>query len=100
MKYIDEFRDATLVKNLVKSISREITQAWTIMEICGGQTHSIMKYGLLDLLPKELNVVHGPGCPVCVTPIEIIDKAIHIALQPNVILASFGDMLRVRNNFV
>lgn len=95
MKYVDEFRDATLVTNLVKSISQEITQAWTIMEICGGQTHSIMKYGLLDLIPKELNVVHGPGCPVCVTPIEIIDKAIYIALQPNVILASFGDMLRV-----
>ncbi len=95
MKFVDEFRDADLVKNLNKGISQEITQPWTIMEICGGQTHSIMKYGLLDLLPKEINIVHGPGCPVCVTPIEVIDKAIYLALQENVILASFGDMLRV-----
>jgi hydrogenase expression/formation protein HypD len=95
MKYVDEFRDEILVKNLVKKISQKTTQPWNIMEICGGQTHSIMKYGLLDLLPKELNVVHGPGCPVCVTPIEMIDKAIYLARQENVILASFGDMLRV-----
>lgn len=95
MKYVDEFRDAELAKKLIKSISQTITQSWSIMEICGGQTHSIMKYGLIDLLPKELNIVHGPGRPVCVTPIEIIDKAIYLASQPNIILVSFGDMLRV-----
>ncbi|PLX10137.1 MAG: hydrogenase formation protein HypD, partial [Marinilabiliales bacterium] len=95
MKYVDEFRDESLVKKLVAGISQKMTQSWSIMEICGGQTHSIMKYGLLDLLPNELNVIHGPGCPVCVTPIEMIDKAIFLSLQPNVIVSSFGDMLRV-----
>lgn len=95
MKYVDEFRDAKLAENIVKGISNKVTRPWNIMEICGGQTHSIMKYGLIDMLPSEINLVHGPGCPVCVTSIEIIDKAIHLALQPNVILVSFGDMMRV-----
>jgi hydrogenase expression/formation protein HypD len=92
---VDEFRDAILVKNLVKGIAQNITRNWTIMEICGGQTHSIMKYSLQDLLPKEINLVHGPGCPVCVTPVEVIDKAIFLAKREDVILSSFGDMLRV-----
>jgi hydrogenase expression/formation protein HypD len=95
MKYVDEFRDAKLVKNLVKEISNKVTQPWSIMEICGGQTHSIMKYGLMDLLPEEITLIHGPGCPVCVTPVEMIDKAIYLATDKNVILVSFGDMLRV-----
>jgi hydrogenase expression/formation protein HypD len=95
MKYVDEFRDAGLVKNLIHGITKELSQSWNIMEICGGQTHSIMKYGLPELLPAGINLVHGPGCPVCVTPIEVIDKAIYLARQPNVILTSFGDMLRV-----
>ncbi len=95
MKYVDEFRDADLVKNLIASIKKKTTKNWNIMEICGGQTHSIMKYGLIDLLPEKINLVHGPGCPVCVTPIEIIDKAIYLAQQSGVILISFGDMLRV-----
>lgn len=95
MKYVNEYRDATLVKNLARAIGEVTTQPWTIMEICGGQTHSIVKYALEDLLPKEISLVHGPGCPVCVTPLETIDKAIAIASTPGVILASFGDMLRV-----
>ncbi|MFA6403355.1 MAG: hydrogenase formation protein HypD [Salinivirgaceae bacterium] len=95
MKYVDEFRDARLVKNLIQEISKKVSQPWNIMEICGGQTHSIMKYGLPGLLPKEINLVHGPGCPVCVTPVAMIDKAIFLASQPNIILVSFGDMLRV-----
>lgn len=95
MKYVSEFRDASLVKNLAKTIRAKVTRPWTIMEICGGQTHSIVKYALEDLLPKEISLVHGPGCPVCVTPLETIDKAIAIASTPGVILTSFGDMLRV-----
>jgi len=95
MKYLDEYRDARLVKAYADKIMEITTASWTIMEICGGQTHSILKYGLEELLPKELNIVHGPGCPVCVTPLEMIDKAIAIALTPGVIFSSFGDMLRV-----
>ncbi|MFN8207641.1 MAG: hydrogenase formation protein HypD [Bacteroidales bacterium] len=95
MKYVSEFRDATLVKNLANAIRAKVTRPWTIMEICGGQTHSIVKYALEDLLPEEISLVHGPGCPVCVTPLETIDKAIAIASTPGVILTSFGDMLRV-----
>lgn len=95
MKHIDEYRDKNLVRNLIRKIEREITQAWTIMEICGGQTHAIMKYGLLELLPGRITMIHGPGCPVCVTPIEHIDKAVALAGHKNIILASFGDMLRV-----
>jgi len=95
MKYVDEYRDAELVKNLAQEIRRAVTRPWTIMEICGGQTHTIMKYGLEELLPDEVKLVHGPGCPVCVTPIETIDKAVTIASIPGVIFTSYGDMLRV-----
>jgi hydrogenase expression/formation protein HypD len=95
MKYLNEYRDARLVKNLAAKIGEITTQHWVIMEICGGQTHTIMKYGLEEILPSELTIVHGPGCPVCVTSLEMIDKAIQIAYQENVILTSFGDMLRV-----
>jgi len=95
MKYLDEYRNAELVKAYAKKIEQVTHNAWTLMEICGGQTHSILKYGLEEILPKELTIVHGPGCPVCVTPLEMIDKAISIALTPGVIFSSFGDMLRV-----
>ena len=95
MKHIDEYRDKKLVDNLVNKIHQTLKNPWTIMEICGGQTHSIMKYNLQELLPDKINLVHGPGCPVCVTPIEIIDKALFIASKEDVILMSFGDMLRV-----
>ena len=95
MRYQSEFRDANLVKGLLTEIKKITTQKWVIMEICGGQTHAIMQYGLDELLPAEIELVHGPGCPVCVTPLELIDKALEIASQPNVIFTSFGDMLRV-----
>jgi len=95
VKFVDEYRDIKTVKALAEKIKSAVTQNWTIMEICGGQTHSIMKYRLQDFLPKEITLVHGPGCPVCVTPLEVIDKAHFIARQENVIMASFGDMLRV-----
>src|ERR1035437_5855024 len=77
------------------AIRSTVTRPWKLMEICGGQTHSIVKYGIDELLPKQVELVHGPGCPVCVTPLELIDKALQIAAQPNVIFCSFGDMLRV-----
>jgi len=95
MKYIDEFRDPELAKNTLAEISRTITQPWVIMEICGGQTHSIKRYGVDQLLPEKIELVHGPGCPVCVTPLEQIDKALAIASHPEVIFTSYGDMLRV-----
>lgn len=95
MKYVDEYRDSALVKRLAAAIARLTTRPWTIMEICGGQTHAIVKFGLDDLLPKAITLVHGPGCPVCVTPAEIIDHAVELALEKKVILCSFGDMLRV-----
>jgi hydrogenase expression/formation protein HypD len=95
LKHIDEYRDKELATNLVRKIESEVTRPWTIMEICGGQTHSIMKYNLQELLPDEITLVHGPGCPVCVTPLEQIDKAITLAYREDTILASFGDMLRV-----
>jgi hydrogenase expression/formation protein HypD len=95
MRYIDEYRDQTAARNYAKLIRQVTTKQWTIMEICGGQTHTIVKYGIEELLPSELTLVHGPGCPVCVTPLETIDKAIAIAARPGVIFASFGDMLRV-----
>lgn len=95
MKYVDEFRDIELVRNLAAGIRKLTTGEWTIMEICGGQTHSIMRYNLEEFLPEKIQLVHGPGCPVCVTPLEIIDKAIHIAQMEDVIFTSFGDMLRV-----
>jgi hydrogenase expression/formation protein HypD len=79
MKYLNEYRDAGLVKNLAQKIREITTQNWVIMEICGGQTHTIMKYGLEEILPPELIIVHGPGCPVCVTSLEMIDKAIQIS---------------------
>lgn len=95
MKYVDEYRDRQLARKVAESIRQRVTKPWTIMEVCGGQTHTIVKSGLPDLLPAEIALVHGPGCPVCVTPIELIDKAVAIASLPNVIFCSFGDMLRV-----
>jgi len=95
VKYIDEYRDKVLVDNLVQQIKKKVSRKWTIMEICGGQTHSIMKYNLLQLLPPEITLIHGPGCPVCVTPVKLIDQAIALGGFSNVILTSFGDMLRV-----
>ena len=95
MKFVDEFRDGESVARIVNAIMRIATRPWTIMEICGGQTHAIVKYGLDQLLPDTLTLIHGPGCPVCVTPAAMIDKAIDIAHQPGVIVASFGDMMRV-----
>lgn len=95
MKYVDEFRDAGLVKNTLDELRGTVTRPWVIMEICGGQTHAIMRYGLDQLLPPEIELVHGPGCPVCVTPLELIDKALAIAARPDVIFTSYGDMLRV-----
>ncbi|HRW76990.1 MAG TPA: hydrogenase formation protein HypD, partial [Saprospiraceae bacterium] len=95
MKYLSEFRDPELVNGYLEALHRMVTRPWTIMEICGGQTHGLVKHGILDLLPKEINMVHGPGCPVCVTPLGLIDEAIHLAADKGAILCSFGDMLRV-----
>lgn len=95
MKYVTEYRDAKLVRGVVDEIARLATRPWTIMEICGGQTHSIVHYGLDQILPPSIELVHGPGCPVCVTPLELIDKALAIASRPEVIFCSYGDMLRV-----
>lgn len=95
MKHIDEYRDKKLVDKLVQTIKSAVSRRWTIMEICGGQTHSIMKYMLMELLPDEISLIHGPGCPVCVTPLELIDMAVELGSRPDVILVSFGDMLRV-----
>ncbi len=95
MKYLDEFRAPELVKQYLDEIRSIVTQAWNIMEICGGQTHSLVKNGILDLLSNKINMIHGPGCPVCVTPLALIDEAIYLAEEKNVILCSFGDMIRV-----
>lgn len=95
MKFIDEFRDPAKTSAVVDALKRVASRPWTIMEICGGQTHTILKYGIDQLLPDGIRLVHGPGCPVCVTPIELIDQAIAIAKRPGVTLTSFGDMLRV-----
>src|SRR5690554_1834053 len=95
MKYRDEYRDAASVKALADAIARRQTRPWTLMEVCGGQTHSIVKHGLDRLLPPSLSLIHGPGCPVCVTPETIIDHALELAARPDVIFCSFGDMLRV-----
>src|ERR1051325_8306397 len=95
MKYLDEYRDADLAQKFAREIHRITTKPWTIMEVCGGQTHAIVKFGIDQLLPKEITLIHGPGCPVCVTPLEVIDKALDIAARTNVIFTSFGDMLRV-----
>jgi len=98
MKYIDEYRDPGLARKLLDEIRRKATRHWTIMEICGGQTHSIIRNGLDQLLPDTIELVHGPGCPVCVTPLESIERALAIAAREEVIFTSFGDMLRVPGN--
>ncbi len=95
MKYVDEYRDPKIAKKILAEIKDIVTQNWVIMEICGGHTHAIMRSGIDQILPKEIELVHGPGCPVCVTPLELIDKAIEIAKRPEVIFTSYGDMLRV-----
>lgn len=95
MKYLSEYRDAQLVRGIIDEIKRTVSKKWVLMEICGGQTHAILRYGLEQLLPTEIEFVHGPGCPVCVTSLELIDKALAIASQPGVIFTTFGDMLRV-----
>lgn len=95
MKFVDEYRDATAAQQYAAAIAQSTTRPWTIMEVCGGQTHSIVKFGLDALLPQAITLIHGPGCPVCVTPIDCIDQALAIAALPQVIFCSFGDMLRV-----
>ena len=95
MKFVDEYRDAVPTRKLAAAIARRVTRPWTIMEICGGQTHSIVKFGLDELLPPTITLVHGPGCPVCVTPVELIDAAVALAARPGTTVCSFGDMLRV-----
>lgn len=95
MKFMDEYRDAELAQKFAREIHRITTRPWKIMEVCGGQTHAIVKYGIDELLPKQIQLIHGPGCPVCVTPLEVIDQALEIAARPEVIFTSFGDMLRV-----
>jgi hydrogenase expression/formation protein HypD len=95
LKFIDEYRDAGKAREYAEALARVATRPWTLMEVCGGQTHAIVKFGIDELLPEGVELVHGPGCPVCVTPIELIDKGLEIARQPGVIFCSFGDMLRV-----
>ncbi len=95
MKYVDEYRNEAEAQKFVQAIHKVTTRPWTLMEICGGQTHTIIKFGIDRLLPEEITLVHGPGCPVCVTPLELIDKAIAIARRPDVIFTTFGDMMRV-----
>jgi hydrogenase expression/formation protein HypD len=95
MKYLDEYRDGEAAQKYAQEIHRITTRPWRIMEICGGQTHAIVKFGIDELLPKQIRLIHGPGCPVCVTPLEVIEKALEIAARPDVIFCSFGDMLRV-----
>jgi hydrogenase expression/formation protein HypD len=95
VKYVVEFRDAAAARRLAAAIAARVTRPWTLMEVCGGQTHAIVRYGLDALLPREVSLLHGPGCPVCVTPAEILDEAQAIARRPEVILCTFGDMLRV-----
>ena len=95
MKYLDEFNDPELAGRLFDDIARITPRPWAIMEVCGGQTHSIIRNGIDQLLPDEIELIHGPGCPVCVTPLGVIDQALEIAARPEVIFCSFGDMLRV-----
>src|SRR3954464_11620832 len=95
MKYLDEYRDAAAAKKLAAAIAKTVTRPWCIMEVCGGQTHTIVKYGVDKVIPECVELVHGPGCPVCVTSLEMIDKAHAIARRLDVIFCSFGDMLRV-----
>ena len=98
MKFIDEYRDERTAQLYSRALSRIVTRPWTIMEVCGGQTHSIVKFGIDELLPSAVTLVHGPGCPVCVTPLELIEKAIELASMQNVIFCSFGDMRGCREN--
>ncbi|MBI5963061.1 MAG: hydrogenase formation protein HypD [Chloroflexi bacterium] len=100
MKYVDEYRDPAQVKALLEEIGKAVTRPWTLMEICGGQTHAFLHHGLDDMLPGGIELVHGPGCPVCVTPLEQIDRALVIAARPDVIFTSYGDMLRVPGSTV
>ena len=95
MKYLTEYRNPELARKVLNEIKNTVTKSWKIMEVCGGQTHSLIKNGIVDVLPKEITMLHGPGCPVCVTPLHLIDKAIFLAEKENVVLCSFGDMLRV-----
>src|SRR6478672_755593 len=95
MRFLDEYRDHDAARKLADAIARTVTRPWTIMEVCGGQTHTIVKYGIDEILPPQVELVHGPGCPVCVTSLEMIDRAHAIAMRPEVIFCSFGDMLRV-----
>ncbi len=95
MKFLSEYRDPEVARQYLDEIQKTVTQPWTIMEVCGGQTHSLVKNGILEMLPDEVRMVHGPGCPVCVTPLNLIDKAVYLAEEKDVILCSFGDMLRV-----
>ena len=95
MKYLDEYRDAEAARRYAREIEAAATRDWTLMELCGGQTHAIIRYGIDELLPKKIEFIHGPGCPVCVTPVELIDKALAIAARPGVVFCSFGDMMRV-----
>jgi hydrogenase expression/formation protein HypD len=95
VKYLDEFRDGEKTKPILAAIRKTVTRPWSLMEVCGGQTHSILRFGIDELLPPEVTLIHGPGCPVCVTPVALIDKALAIAATPGVIFCSFGDMLRV-----
>ena len=95
MKYVSEFRSPEIVDALLKEIKETVKGNWNIMEVCGGQTHSLVKNGLLNMLPSNIQMIHGPGCPVCVTPVSLIDKAVHLAMDKYVILCSSGDMIRV-----
>jgi len=95
VKFLEEYRDPEPVQRLVAALHRQVTRPWTLMEVCGGQTHSILRFGLDRLLPAGVRLIHGPGCPVCVTPVAFIDKALAIAARPGVVFCSFGDMLRV-----
>src|ERR1700753_738807 len=95
MKYLDEYRDGEVARKIIGEMRGILTRAWVLMEVCGGQTHSIVKHGIDRLLPEGIELVHGPGCPVCVTPLDMLDRAHAIAKRPDVIFCSFGDMLRV-----
>eukprot|EP01034_Spumella_vulgaris_P008248 gene8248-10496_t len=95
MKFLTEYRNPEMVEMYLEELRKTVTQPWTIMEVCGGQTHSLVKNGILNILPEQIQMVHGPGCPVCVTPLQLIDKAVFLAEKKGVILCSFGDMIRV-----
>ncbi|MGE5346330.1 MAG: hydrogenase formation protein HypD, partial [Acidithiobacillales bacterium] len=95
MRFVDEYRSEEAVRKFASSIRGLVTRPWTLMEICGGQTHTLIRFGIDEMLPETITMVHGPGCPVCVTPLEMIDQALAIAQKPGVVFTSFGDMLRV-----